>query len=266
MRQSQQPLPFGAGLLGDGPMPTLRRISAEQSATWLERGFSDFIRHPGIGLTYGALFAMVGWLVSGGVVRIGMGSLLLPLACGFLLMAPFLAVGLYEVSRRSERGEPVSFGHVLGAFRRNTHMADMGLVLLMIFFAWSQAAMIVFALFFGGEPPSLQTFFSDILSEPHGTAFLVAGSVVGLGLAGLSFSVSVVAIPMLLDRPVSALFAMRVSLRAVWLNRLNMIGWAATLALLGGLGMSLLFVGLAVTLPIAAHASWHAYRDMVAED
>jgi|AGTN01.3.fsa_nt_gi Predicted integral membrane protein len=265
MRRSHRPLFINAAMLGEPSLPPLRQVTAEGSATWLERGFRDFIAHPGIGLAYGAVFALIGWLVTFGLSQMGMGSMVLPLAGGFMLVAPFLAVGLYEVSRRRENGEGVTLGQALGAFRRNPHMVDMGLVLLLIFFAWFQIAMILFALFFGGQPPALESFFSRIVMAPQGAAFLLTGTAVGGVLAAVAFSLSVVAIPMLLDHQVSALTAMRTSLRAVWLNRYSMVGWAAALVTLVVLGIAFLFVGLAVTLPIAAHASWHAYRDLVGE-
>lgn len=256
---------MNAAMLGAQPLPAIRQVSVERSAGWLERGFHDFIGHPGIGLAYGAVFAVLGWLVTFGLAGMGMGSLILPLAGGFMLMAPIMAVGLYEVSRRGERGESVTLRQAMGAVLRNPHMADMGLVLLLIFFAWFQLAMIVFALFFGGQPPALESFFSQIVLAPQGAAFLLTGTLIGGALAALAFALSVVSIPMLLEHPVSAVTAMRTSLRAVWLNRLNMIGWAAALAVLGFAGLAFFFVGLAVTLPIAAHASWHAYRDLVEE-
>jgi uncharacterized membrane protein len=248
-------------------LPALRPVSLDRSTTWLERGWRDFAAHPGIGLAYGSVFAFLGWLLTFGLARFGMGSLILPLAAGFMLVAPFLAVGLYEVSRRREAGEHVTFGHALRALGRNSQMADMGLVLLLAFFVWFQLAMILFALFFGGTPPALDAFFSQVVMAPQGAIFLLTGTLVGGVVAALVFALSVVSMPMLLDRrDVGALTAMRTSLRAVWLNRMNMIGWAATLATLGMLGLAAFFVGLAVTLPIAAHASWHAYRDLVAEE
>ncbi|MGE5475517.1 MAG: DUF2189 domain-containing protein [Bacteroidales bacterium] len=248
-------------------LPALRPVSLDRSTTWLERGWRDFAAHPGIGLAYGSVFAFLGWLLTFGLARFGMGSLILPLAAGFMLVAPFLAVGLYEVSRRREAGEDVTLAQALRALGRNGQMADMGLVLLLAFFVWFQLAMILFALFFGGTPPALDAFFSQVVLAPQGAIFLLTGTLVGGAVAAVVFALSVVSMPMLLDRrDVSALTAMRTSLRAVWLNRMNMIGWAATLATLGMLGLAAFFVGLAVTLPIAAHASWHAYRDLVAED
>ena len=246
-------------------IPHINRITPEATTTWLERGFSDFMAYPGIGLTYGLAFAAFGWLLAFGLEQVGMGSLILPLAGGFLLIAPLAATGLYEISRRRESGEPISLSISLLAIFRNSHVADMGLALLLIFFAWCQVAMILFAVFFGSHPPALSNFFSQIVMAPQGVPFLATGILAGAVLAALTFSLTVVSLPLLMDSEVSALTAMRTSLAAVWRNRLCMIGWAATLTVLGAAGLSTLFIGLVITLPIAAHASWHAYRDLVAQ-
>lgn len=248
---------------GPLPLPPIHNVGLEQSCTWIGRGAADFVAYPGIGMAYGAAFALCGWLMTYGLELMGMGSLILPLGAGFLLVAPFLAVGLYDVSRRKERNLPVTWRHTLTAIARNPQMADMGLVLLLVFMAWFQVALVLFALFFGRHPPPLTEFVFNILMAPQGWAFLMTGTVVGALFAALAFSLAVVSMPMLLDRPVSAQTAMRTSLRAVWVNRRNMIGWAATLAVLGALGLGFLLIGLAVALPVAAHASWHAYRDLV---
>lgn len=248
------------------PLPAVRRVSIDRSSTWLGRGFRDFRAHPGLGLAYGAAFAAIGWLLTFGLAKVGMGSVVLPLAAGFMLVAPFLAVGLYEVSRRVERGERVTLADTLRAVGRNREMADMGFVLMLIFVAWFQLAMITFALFFGGSPPALSEFVGQIALAPQGLGFLVTATVTGGLLAAIAFALSVVSMPMLLDRDVAALTAVRTSLKAVAVNWRNMIGWAATLATLAILGMAFFFIGLAITLPIAAHASWHAYRDLVGEE
>lgn len=244
--------------------PPVRRISAELSATWLQRGWADLMAHPGIGLGTGGFFAFVGWLLTFGLADAGMGSAILPLASGFMLIGPLAAVGLYEVSRRREAGDTVTVGLILAAVRRNgRQIADFGLVLMLFFCAWVEVAMILFALFYGANPPGLSDFMSRVVLSGDGVPFLATGTLIGGVLAALAFGLSVVSVPMLLDRDVSALTAMRTSLAAAWANRLNMIGWAATLAALTFMGMGAFFVGLAVSLPVAAHASWHAYRDLV---
>jgi uncharacterized membrane protein len=246
------------------PVPQPRFVTAERTTSWLGRGWQDFVAHPRVGLAYGVFFAFVGWLLSYGLVQMDMGSLILPLASGFLLVGPLAAIGLYEVSRRHERGLDTTLMDALLAVRRNgAQIADMGLVLLLFFFAWVQLSMILFALFYGGKPPGLETFTHDVILSGTGFPFLATGTLVGGSLAVLAFALSVVSMPMLLDRDVTTLTAMRASLMAVALNWKNMIGWAATLASLTFLGLGFFFVGLAITLPVAAHASWHAYRDLV---
>lgn len=258
-------IPHLSNITTADPIPHINVITPEATTTWLGRGFSDFAAHPGIGLSYGLAFAAIGWLLTFGLEFMGMGSLILPLSGGFLLVAPLAACGLYEVSRRRETGEPISLGISLSAIFRNRHMADMGLALMLVFFAWCQVAMILFALFFGSHPPALGSFFTQIVMAPQGIPFLATGSLVGAIFAAVAFSLSVVSLPMLMDSEVSALNAMRTSLAVVRRNSLCMIGWAATLAVLGAFGLSSLFIGLIITLPIAAHASWHAYRDLVAK-
>jgi uncharacterized membrane protein len=245
-------------------MPRVRRVGVEQSAEWLRQGWQDLMAHPGIGFSYGAAFAFIGWLLTFGLMGMDMGSLVLPLASGFMLVGPLTAVGLYEVSRRRERGQSVTLAQALMAVRRNgEQIADFGLVMMLLFCAWAELAMIVFALFYGGNPPGLDRFMATVVLSGDGLPFLAAGTLIGGVLAVLAFALSVVSVPLLLDRQVTALTAMRTSLAAVWLNRLNMVGWAASLAVLTFFGMAVFFIGLAVTLPVAAHASWHAYRDLV---
>ncbi len=255
-----------AAILPTEPDIRIRRVTPDAPGRWLERGARDAFAHPGIGLTYGLAFAACGWLLTLGLARAGMGALILPLAGGFLLVAPVAAGGLYEVSRRRERGEGVTLAATLSAMGRNPQVAQLGLLLLLLFLAWIQVAMGLLALFYGTRPPALDTFVGAVLTAPQGVVFLAAGTAFGGALAAVAFAVSAVSTPMLLDRDVSALTAVRASLAAVWLNRKVMVGWAATLATLGALGLAFLFAGLAVTLPIAAHSSWHAYRELVDRD
>ncbi|HSV29357.1 MAG TPA: DUF2189 domain-containing protein, partial [Candidatus Omnitrophota bacterium] len=158
------------GAMAPEPVPVIRPVSVERSATWLDRGFKDFLAHPRIGLTYGAVFAGLGWLLTFGLHGLGMDSLILPLASGFMLVGPLAAVGLYEVSRRRELGtdDGMTIGQAIAAIRRNGQIADMGMVLLLLFFAWFQLAMILFALFYGGNPPALTEFWSQIVMAPQG--------------------------------------------------------------------------------------------------
>ncbi len=238
-----------------------RPVTVEQSAAWLEEGWLDFKRAPGLSLGYGGIFTFVGWLLIFGLKWMGMESMILPLAGGFLLLAPLLAVCFYEISRRLAAGEVLAWRSIsAGVLVRAGRLADITVVFLMIFLVWMLVAILLFNLFFGGTPPPAGAFISHILATPW---FLAIGTTVGAFFAALTYLLGVVSIPLLYDRPVDAVTAMRVSIAVVSENRRVMGGWAVIVAITAGLGLSLFLVGIAVTLPILGYATWHAYEDLV---
>lgn len=242
----------------------IRKVAIEEPTAWLEAGWRDLWHAPAVSLSYGLAFAAAGWLLAFGLVSAGLGSLILPLAAGFLLIGPLAAVGLYEASRRHARGETVRLRDAVFAWRRNADQIGlMGVALLVALFVWIQVALVLFALFFQGSPPSLAAFGAELVSSLDNLPFLILGTAAGGALAALVFAISAVSLPMLLDRDVTAFDAIAASIAAVRRNAAVMIGWAATLALLGSIGIATFFVGLIVTLPLAGHASWHAYRALV---
>jgi len=241
-----------------------KRVTAEQTSAWLGAGWRDIWRHPGLSLGFGALYAGIGAAFYVVLTAMGMGSLLLALGAGFMLVGPLAAVFLFEISRRVERNEPVSLGLVIrGVGLRAGQVGNMGLVLSMLMMAWLLAGLVVFALFYPpGYPLPLDNFISDVLLKPESFRFLVVGSLVGGMLAVVAFVISVFAMPMLLDHDVGVIEAIDFSVHAALLNWRTMIGWAATIAVITFFGMATAFVGLVIALPLVAHASWHAYRDV----
>jgi uncharacterized membrane protein len=227
---------------------------------WLVLGARDFMRAPGIGLFYGAAFMVMGWTLL--KVYEAAPAYVLALAAGFLLMGPFLCLGLYRVSQKLEAGEPPSFGDSLLAFEaRLGPLAIFGFVLLVLEMLWGRAALVVFAVSFDGMPD----FKGSVLAlfDPENLGFIVAYLAVGGVFAGLIFAVSVVSIPMLLDRPVDAVTAGLTSLRLV-LTQPGVMGlWGATITLLVVAAMLPWFAGLTVVAPVLGHATWHAYRAAV---
>lgn len=244
--------------------PTLTRIPLDRPWSWLAKGFSDMRRAPSASLGYGVLFVAAGYLLTAGLWALGWLYLTLPLAAGFLIVGPLFAVGLYEVSRRLQAGEPVSFAATLAAWRRNAgQIGLMGVALLLLMFAWLRLAAMIFMLFFGLEPPSLDMLVQKTVLSADALPFLVTGTVVGAVLAALAFSISVIAIPLLLDRPgANVVTAITTSVEAVRTNPAAMLFWALLIVLFVGAGLATLLLGLAVTLPLIGHASWHAYRDL----
>lgn len=233
--------------------------------TWLRRAWDDLRWAPAASLTYGAAFVAMGWLLR---AALGHGEYLLALVTGFLLAGPFLAVGLYDLSRRRERGEPPRLAPTLTAWRGNAPALGLyAVILALLLAAWIRVSIVVVALFFTGGMPDLAHLPEMLLGNPEGLVFVAAYLAAGLGFAALVFATTAVSIPMLLDREkMDALSAMIASFNAVRLNSGVMVLWAAAIVVITGLGMALYFAGLVLAMPLVGHATWHAYRDAVAPE
>lgn len=247
------------------PAIRIRRIELDQPWRWLAAGWQDFRANPALGVFYGLLAAVTGYLVLFGLWWAGMLYLVLPLLGGFLIVGPILTVGLYEAARRREVGQMTTLFEALAAFRRNTsQIALMGVALLLLMFAWARFAAMLFMLYFGGNPPSFENLFAETFLEAEALPFLVIGTAVGGILAFIAFSMSVVSIPLLLDRPeVNVIDAIVKSFEAVQVNFFPLLFWAALIVAFTIAGLVTLFLGLVVVLPLLGFASWHAYRDLV---
>ncbi len=245
----------------------VRRVAFDAPWAWLAAGWRDLWTVPQISLAYGALFAATAAGLVLGLTVGGMESLILALGGGFLLIGPIAAVGLYETSRRLEQGEPVTLGAVLeGGRAAPGQLGFFGAILAFCYFVWLQLASLLFMLFFGGHGlPPASAFVPTLLFTPHGLGLLVTGTIVGGILAAVVFSISVVSVPLLMTHRIDAVSAMAASVRAVLVNWQPMALWAALIAGFMALGIATLFVGLAVMFPLVGHATWHAYRDVVAE-
>ncbi|MGH1483644.1 MAG: DUF2189 domain-containing protein [Geminicoccales bacterium] len=243
---------------------TLVRVPLDRPWSWLAKGFADFRRAPMISLTYGLVFTAAGYLLIGSLWALGWLYLTLPLAAGFMIVGPLFAVGLYEVSRRLQQGEPLSFSSTLVAWKRNgSQIGLMGMALLLFMFAWLRLAALIFMLFFGLEPPSLDQLVQQTLLSPDALPFLIIGGLVGAVLALISFSISVISIPLLLDRPEANVFtAIITSIQAVKTSPAALLLWGALIVLFVGAGIATFLLGLIFTLPLIGYASWHAYQDL----
>lgn len=245
--------------------PVVRAIAIRDVVEALIAGVRDFQAAPVFGLTFGAIYAVAGMVIVLSPTAFGMGYLAYPLAAGFALIGPFVAVCLYEVSRLREAGATIEWREVLRTPTQRGEIAWMGFVTLFIFIVWMYQVRLLVALFLGlnASFPSLQQFITMIFTTPHGLLFLLVGNLVGAVFALILFSLTVVSFPLLLDRDVDFVTAMITSVRAVTVNPVPMLGWAAIIAVLLMISGLLLFVGLLVTLPILGHATWHLYRRLV---
>ena len=245
--------------------PRIRQVTLEQPWSWLAAGWRDIWQAPHISLAYGALFAAVSIALTAGLFAIGVEYLLPPLAAGFMLLGPMLAVGLYETSRRLHAGEPVTLRDALLVVTRSpAQLGFIGILLALFMLAWMRIASLLFALFMGtlGFPP-LAEILPRLFFTAEGLGLLAVGSAVGAVLAAAVFAISVVSVPMLMVRDVDAVTAMILSVRAARKNAAVLILWAWLIAILTGIGLLTFFVGLTLTFPLVGHASWHAYRDLI---
>lgn len=242
----------------------VRSVGVDEPWVWLTAGWRDLARVPSVSLTYGAAFVVASFLLTLGLWITGLFYLVLPLAAGFMLIGPVIAVGLYEVSRRLEHGQTVTLADSLAAwYSHRGPIVTMGLVLMLFLLAWIWLAFLIFALFFGPAPPSWEHLVTTLLFSTDGIPFLIVGIAVGGVLAAFVFAMTAVAIPALLDRDIGVLSAVLTSFAAVLQNWRVMIGWGALIVVFTAAGLVTFYLGLAVTLPLVGHASWHAYRGLV---
>lgn len=233
---------------------------------WLAAGWRDLWTMPAISLGYGFIFAALAVLLTISLAVAELQALVLPLAGGFVLIGPFAAVGLYDMSRAIEAGRPVTLGSVLTAFQRaKGQIGFFGGVLAFAFFIWQQLALLLFMLFWGSNSiPPPATFVPTLLFSSHGLALLVVGTLVGGLLAAVVFSISVISVPLLVTHQLDAVTAIRTSLTAVLCNPKPLALWAALIAGFMALGIATLSLGLVVAFPLIGHSTWHAYRALVA--
>ncbi|MGE9296806.1 MAG: DUF2189 domain-containing protein [Puniceicoccales bacterium] len=251
------------------PDPTrVNAITVSDIVDALAAGMRDFRKAPAFGLFFGAVFALGGNLVLLTASALQMSYLSYPLAVGFCLIGPFIAVGLYEVSRRLEADRPLTWSGVLGVIwaQRSREIAWMAFVVLFVQIMWMYQVRLLLALFLGFQSfASFGEFVEVIVSTPEGLMFLLIGHVVGAVLSVVLFSLTVVSFPMLLDREVDFITAMITSVRAVVTSPVPMIGWALVVTVTLLVSMLPFFIGLLVTLPVLGHTTWHLYRAIVPE-
>lgn len=247
------------------PWPVVNRLTPTDVLEALDAGIRDFRAAPQYGLFFGAFYALAGWLLVGLVYYFDLPYLAYPLATGFALFAPFAATGLYDVSRRLERGEPLSWSHVLGSVRAvsGKELGWMAVVTVFTVVIWLDIAAFLFFAFMGFGGGTSENLVNEILTTSRGWVFLTIGNVVGAALAGIVFSYSAISFPMLYDRSVDFVTAMVTSVRVVLRNPYAMAIWAIIIGVHLALSLVSLFAGLIIVLPILGHATYHVYKKAV---
>ena len=249
----------------DGPRAELRRLAWSAPMRWLALGFADVRANPGIALFYGGAFWGMAQVLA--LVFRHSPEYTLSMVSGCLLVGPFLAMGLYEVSRRREQGQAPSLAASLTCWDGHIRsMAMLVLVLLVLELLWGRASLVVFAVFFNTGMPST-TGVLEAVFNPDNLDFVAAYMAVGGVFAVLVFAISVVSIPMILDRDTDAISAGLTSVRVFLGETAVMALWGLCLSLLVILSlMSAWMLALIVVGPCLGHASWHAYRGTVRWD
>lgn len=226
----------------------------------LRAGWSDFLTHSRFGLFFASIFVAGGLALAYLSASRGEAAWLIPAAAGFPLLAPFAAVGLYEVSRRREANLPLGWKPVLGALlgRGDDQILSMGGIIFVAFGFWMIVAHGVFAIFLGQS--GLGSDPLAIFESSAGVAMVLVGSVIGGAMALGFYAITVISLPMLVDRDVDFLTAIITSLRVVRSNTAVMLTWAFLVGALLFVAMIPLFLGLMIVLPVLGHATWHLYR------
>ena len=251
---------------------TVRRVAADRPLVWLSAGWQDLKANPVASISYGLLFAIAGDLIL--LLALPHPHLFSLAISGFFLVAPLLAAGLYEISRRQEQGQASSFVDSLAGWQRNGEsIALFGLGLALAGLVWERVSAILFALLYSGDGNvgmGIIDFMSTVVLSGNNLDFISAWFIAGGCLALLVFALTAISVPMLLDRSNERggdlVTSMMTSLRAVLLNLDTMLLWAAIIVTLTLIGFATLLFGLIVIMPLLGHASWHAYRDLVEKD
>jgi uncharacterized membrane protein len=243
-------------------LPQIRSIGTDAPRRWLVKGWSDFKAGRSASLFYGLVLTLMGVILT---QAWNTGAVELAFLTGFLLVGPFLLMGLYDISRRVERGDAPRLADTMAAWKANAPaIGFFAVILALLFGVWVRVSLVVVALFFPNGVPSGPDLAAHLAESPEPIAFIVAYFAAGFGFALFVFATSVVSLPMLLDRDkTDALSAMITSFNALRLNFRPMLLWAFLIVVLVAAGFATAYLGLLVVLPWIGHATWHAYKEVV---
>ncbi|WP_208352012.1 DUF2189 domain-containing protein [Pseudaestuariivita rosea] len=246
-------------------VPDLGRVNMQTLRDALAHGWRDFKTAPLFGLFFASVYILGGLLMFWVTQITGQTYWLIFAAIGFPLIGPFAAVGLYEVSRRLEAGLPLQWASILGVvmYQRNRQLPWLCAIIIIIFLFWFFIAHMIFALFLGLSTMTNVSTSYEIYLTPNGLMMLAFGTAVGGAFALLIYAITVVALPLLLDREIDFVTAMITSFNVVMENPVPMLLWALIIALMTFAAMIPAFLGLFVILPLLGHATWHLYRSLV---
>jgi uncharacterized membrane protein len=242
--------------------PEINELALSDLRESLALGCRDFTRAPLYGLVFAGVYVLGGLLIFWAMTAKGQIWWTLPASAGFPILGPFIACGFYEISRRLEAGEPLTASAIFGVIfrQKDRQIPSIAAVIVVFFLFWNFLAHMIFAVFLGNSTMTNISTSLAVFLTPEGLTMLVVGTAVGAVFSGLLFSLTVVSLPMLLDREVDFVTAMLTSFALVQANPVVMLLWGGCIAVLVFLAMLPWFLGLFLVLPLFGHASWHLYR------
>lgn len=247
---------------------TIRPARFEDLRFALGQGWADFRKAPGYGLFFGAIYACGGLLLIWWTFFRGVTWMAYPLVIGFALIGPFIATGLYEVSRRLQSGQVLGWKGVLLVIveQHRRELGWMAFVMLFVFWIWMYQARTLVAVFFGSKGfASFDGFLTAVFTTDTGWWFLLTGHAIGAAISLVLFSLTVISCPLLLDRDVDFVTAMLTSIRTVAASPVVMLGWGIFVVVAVLLGTFPGFIGLLFVLPVLGHATWHLYKRLIGQ-
>ncbi len=246
--------------------PIVRKITTAAVWSALSKGWDDFKAMPTHVIFLGVLYALLGFILVRVSFNYGLLQLAFPLIAGFALIGPFAGIGLYELSRRRERGEEHQWWQMFSVFQSASISAllALGALLTVLLFVWLAVAHWLYIRILGAPPAGIGDFFREMLMTGDGWAVIVLGNLIGAGFALLAFALSVVSFPLLVDRNVGMITAIITSVQAVLANPVPMALWGLVVVAGLVLGSLPFFLGLAIVLPVLGHGTWHLYRRTIA--
>ena len=244
-----------------------RQIGLVDLRECLVKGFRDYSENPMASVPFIALFSFIcALVVSVGSFGQELRYFAFPLVAGFTLLGPIVAIAFFEMSRRREQGLETRWLAAFDFIHSASFAPILALSILMaaLYVFWLyMAEMIYFGLFGTELPVSMDAFLNQLVNTREGLLLIAYGNFVGFLFAFAALAISVVSFPLALDKPVTSLTAISVSVRAAFSNMGVIIVWGIIVAVLLALGAALALVGLAVALPVLGHATWHLYKKLV---
>ena len=245
----------------------IEEITLDHPWQWVAAGWSDYKKIPVLSAIYGLMFFIASLLLTMLIFSSNSFFMVPPLTAGFFLVAPILCVFLYDASRKLESGQTVSFGDTCRTCQKNPfNLVVMGLILMMVLVFWMMISNLVFAIFYSGVSLKFDDFLATLFLSGGSPAFLAAGMISGGAIALVVFTMTVISIPMLIDRDINAFQAITASYHAVLKNPRPMILWAAIIVMFMVIGIVTFYLSFIISMPVIGYATWHAYRDLVASE